>query len=91
MNKLLEVPGSQGTSLEANLVVPFIAQSSMAVSDTITDIRPTSKEAEKNKLPQMPHNFIIAIDHIYEDVINFQTVIIQKNSYNNAKWSIITS
>ena len=45
MNELLEVPGSQGTTLEANFVVPFIAQSSVAVNDTSTDIRPTSKAA----------------------------------------------
>ena len=43
MNELLEVPGSQGTTLEANFVVPFIAQSSVAVNDTSTGIRPTSK------------------------------------------------
>lgn len=33
----------------------------------------------------MPHNFIIAIDHIYEDLIKLQTVIIQKKQLQQCK------
>jgi len=35
-------------------------------------------------------NFIISMDHIYEDGMKLQNVIIpKKGSYSNAKWSIM--
>lgn len=38
---------------------------------------------------KLSYNFIIAIDHIYEDDMKLQTVIMpKKGSYSNAKWSI---
>ena len=73
--------------------MPRTLRQSVIQSQTLDDNKRGNSyfEAEKNKLPQMSHNFIIAIDHVYEDLIKLQTVIIQKGSYNNAKRSIIAS
>lgn len=90
------MPRSQGATLKANLVVRFIARA-LWLPRYSHKHHQTNKqgsscfEAEKNKLPQMPHNFMTAIDHIYEGLIKLQTVLIQKGSYNNAEGSIITS